>query len=232
MGNILTKAEVHRIQLKQKGLSTLGGRKVWYDPDVYRLNYEGGGKYLGEFQGDDMILVVTKGGDYHICNFDISNHFPSDLLLIEKFDRNKIWSAALYDADQGFTYLKRFNFEASEKPLNFVGENPESNLILLTDVVYPRVKAIFGGNDDYRDPLEIDVDEFIAVKGYKAKGKRISNFEVESIEELEPLRFPEEVKEDQSTKVEIDEENGENADGSISNSDLRDEITGQMKLFD
>ena len=232
MGNILTKAEVHRIHLKQKGLSTLGGRKVWYDPDVYRLNYEGGGKYLGEFQGDDMILVVTKGGDYHICNFDLSNHFPSDLLLIEKFDRNKIWSAALYDADQGYTYLKRFNFEASEKPLNFVGENPESKLILLTDVVYPRVKAIFGGNDDYRDPLEIDVDEFIAVKGYKAKGKRISNFEVESIEELEPLRFPEEVKEDQSTKVEIDEENGENADGSISNSDLRDEITGQMKLFD
>ena len=232
MGNILTKAEVHRIHLKQKGLSTLGGRKVWYDPDVYRLNYEGGGKYLGEFQGDDMILVVTKGGDYHICNFDISNHFPSDLLLIEKFDRNKIWSAALYDADQGYTYLKRFNFEASEKPLNFVGENPESKLILLTDVVYPRVKAIFGGNDDYRDPLEIDVDEFIAVKGYKAKGKRISNFEVESIEELEPLRFPEEVKEDQSTKVEIDEENGENADDSISDSDLRDEITGQMKLFD
>ncbi len=128
--------------------------------------------------------------------------------------------------------MKRFNFEASEKPLNFVGENPESNLILLTDVVYPRVKAIFGGNDDYRDPLEIDVDEFIAVKGYKAKGKRISNFEVESIEELEPLRFPEEIKEDQSTKVEIDEENGENADDSISDSDLRDEITGQMKLFD
>src|SRR5690554_6856760 len=229
MGNILTKAEVHRIQLKQKGLSTLGGRKVWYDPDVYRLNYEGGGKYLGEFQGDDMILVVTKGGDYHICNFDLSNHFPSDLLLIEKFDRNKIWSAALYDADQGYTYLKRFNFEASEKPLNFVGENPESKLILLTDVVYPRVKAIFGGNDDYRDPIEIDVDEFIAVKGYKAKGKRISNFKVQIVEEFEQTRFPEEVLKDQSTKVELEIENG--VKGSL-DSDWKIEIMVKLNLLD
>lgn len=229
MGNILTKAEVHRIQLKQKGISTLGGRKVWYDPDVFRLNYEGGGDYLGEFQGDDMILVVTKSGDYHICNFDLSNHFPTDLLLIEKFDINKVWTAALYDADQGFAYLKRFTFEATDKPLNFLGENAESKLFLLTDVVFPRVRAVFGGNDDFREPLEIDVEEFIAVKGFRAKGKRISNFEVKAVEELEPTRFPEEVIEDQSTKVEIEEENG---DDNVSDSDLRDEITGQMKLFD
>jgi topoisomerase-4 subunit A len=229
MGNILTKAEVHRIQLKQKGLSTLGGRKVWFDSDVFRLNYDGGGKYLGEFQGDDMILVVTSSGDFHICNFDLSNHFPTDLLLIEKFDNNKVWSAALYDADQKYAYLKRFTFEASDKPLNFVGDNPDSKLFILTDTVYPRMKAVFGGNDDFRDPLEIDVDEFIAVKGYKAKGKRISNFKVQTVEELEPTRFPEEVLEDQSTKVEIEVENG---DESVSDSDLRDEITGQMKLFD
>ena len=229
MGNILTKAEVHRIQLKQKGVSTLGGRKVWYDSDVFRLNYDGGGKYLGEFQGDDMILVVTKSGDYHICNFDLSNHFPTDLLLIEKFDINKIWSAALYDADQKYAYLKRFTFEASDKPLNFLGDNPDSKLFVLTDVVFPRMKAVFGGNDSYRDPLEIDVEEFIAVKGYRAKGKRISNFEVQTVEELEPIRFPEEVIEDQSTKVEIEEENENEV---ISDSDLRDEITGQMKLFD
>ena len=229
MGNILTKAEVHRIQLKQKGLSTLGGRKVWFDPDVLRLNYDGGGKYLGEFQGDDMILVVTNSGDYHICNFDLSNHFPTDILLIEKFDINKIWSAALYDADQKYAYIKRFTFEASDKPLNFLGDNPESKLYVLTDVVYPRMKATFGGNDDFREPLEIDVEEFIAVKGYKAKGKRISNFEVKIVEELEPTRFPEEVVEDHSTKVEIELEVGE--DG-VSDSNLRDEITGQMKLFD
>ncbi|MBF6598283.1 MAG: DNA gyrase/topoisomerase IV subunit A [Fermentimonas sp.] len=229
MGNILTKAEIHRIQLKQKGLSTLGGRKVWYDPDVFRLNYDGGGKFLGEFQGDDKILVVTKSGDYHICNFDLSNHFPTNLLLIEKFDLNKIWTAALYDADQKYAYLKRFTFEASDKPLNFIGENPDSKLFVLSDVVFPRMKAIFGGNDYFRDPVEIDVDDFIAVKGYKAKGKRISNFEVETIEELEPIRFPEELEVDQSTKVEIEEENGEEG---ISDSDLRDEIIGQMKLFD
>lgn len=229
MGNILTKAEVHRIQLKQKGVSTLGGRKVWYDPDVFRLNYDGGGKFLGEFQGDDKILVVTKSGDYHICNFDLSNHFPTDLLLIEKFDLNKVWSAALYDADQKYAYLKRFTFEASDKSLNFLGEHPDSRLFVLTDVVFPRMKAVFGGNDSFRDPLEIDVDEFIAVKGYKAKGKRISNFEVQTVEELEPVKFPEEPKEDQSTKVEIEEDNG---DEGISDSDLRDEITGQMKLFD
>src|SRR5690554_7783658 len=136
MGNILTKAEIHRIQLKQKGISTLGGRKVWFDPDVYRLNYEGGGNYLGEFQGDDMILVVTSSGDFHICSFDLSNHFPTDLLLIEKFDNNKVWSAALYDADQKYAYLKRFTFEASDKPLNFVGDNPDSKLFVLTDTVY------------------------------------------------------------------------------------------------
>lgn len=229
MGNILTKAEVHRIQLKQKGVSTLGGRKVWYDSDVFRLNYDGGGKYLGEFQGDDMILVVAKSGDYHICNFDLSNHFPTDLLLIEKFDINKIWSAALYDADQKYVYLKRFTFEASDKPLNFLGDNPDSKLFVLTDVVFPRMKAVFGGNDSSRDPLEIDVDEFIAVKGYRAKGKRISNFEVQTVEELEPIKFPEEIIEDQSTKVEIEEENENEV---ISDSDLRDEITGQMKLFD
>ncbi len=230
MGNILTKAEIHRIQLKHKGLSTLGGRKVWFDPDVFRLNYEGGGNYLGEFQGDDKILVVTKNGDFNVCNFDLSNHFPVNIDRIEKFVEGKVWSAALFDADQGFTYLKRFPLEASEKPLNFVGENPDSQLFLLTDVVFPRVKVTFGGNDDYREPLEIDVEEFIGVKSYKAKGKRITNLEVKTIIELDPTRFPEPVSEaEESIKVEIDVENG---DSQISDADLRDEITGQMKLFE
>ena len=232
IGNILTKAEVHRIQLKQKGVSTLGGRKVWYDPDVFRLNYEGGGKFLGEFQGEDMILVVTKSGDFYICNFDLSNHFPDDLLIIEKYDKHKVWTAALFDADQGYAYLKRFTMDAAEKPLNFMGENSESRLFLLTDAVYPRVKAIFGGNDDFREPIELDAEEFIGEKSYKAKGKRISNFEVETVIELEPTRFPEPVNEDKSTKVEIEEDNSENGNEEISDSDLRDKISGQMKLFD
>lgn len=229
MGNILTKAEVHRIQLKQKGVSTLGGRKVWFDPDVFRLNYEGGGNYLGEFQGDDKILVTTKSGDFHVCNFDLSNHFPTDILRIEKFDVNKVWSAALYDADQGFAYLKRFTFEDSDKPLSFLGENPESRLFLLSDVDFPRVRVIFGGNDEFREPIEIDVEEFISAKSFRAKGKRISNYDVAMVEELEPLRFPEPKPEEQAPmEVKIDDENG---DTEISDSDLKDEITGQMKLF-
>ncbi|MDR2816921.1 MAG: DNA gyrase/topoisomerase IV subunit A [Proteiniphilum sp.] len=241
MGNILTKAEVHRIQLKQKGVSTLGGRKVWFDPDVLRLNYEGSGKFLGEFQGDDMILVVTTAGEYYICNFDLTNHFPQNILHIEKLDEHKVWTAALFDVDQGYAYLKRFTFELSEKPLRFVGDNTGSRLFLLTDTVYPRVKALFGGHDSFREPLEIDVDEFIGVKSYKAKGKRISNYAVEAVEELEPLRFPEPAEEQQQAmKVEIGEENAENEenegneenkDRNTSDADLRDEITGQMKLF-
>ncbi|MGI6073227.1 MAG: DNA gyrase/topoisomerase IV subunit A [Fermentimonas sp.] len=231
MGNILTKADVHRIQLKQKGVSTLGGRKVWYDPDVFRLNYEGGGKYLGEFGGDDSILVATKGGIYYNCNFDLSNHFPSDLLLIEKFDESKVWTASLFDADQGYTYLKRFTFEYSDKPISFIGENEESKLILLTDVVYPRVKAVFGGADEHREPLEIDVDEFIGVKSYRAKGKRVSNYEVSDVEELEPTRFPEEKPEEADNDEGIGGAKSEDLDEK-NDSDLRDEITGQMNLFD
>lgn len=230
MGNILSKAEIHRIQLKQKGLSTLGGRKVWFDPDVLRLNYDGGGIYLGEFQGDDKILIASKNGDFNICNFDLSNHFPANWEKIEKFDENKIWTAALFDADQGFAYLKRFTFEASEKIVNFMGDNHESRLFLLTDTVFPRLLATFGGLDDFRDPLEIDAEEFIGIKSYKAKGKRISNFNVKSVEELEPTRFPELPDEqEQSTNVEIEEDTENN---NVSHSDVLDEITGQMKLFD
>ncbi|MDD3788474.1 MAG: DNA gyrase/topoisomerase IV subunit A, partial [Petrimonas sp.] len=230
MGNILTKAEIHRIQLKQKGVSTLGGRKVWFDPDVLRLNYDGGGTYLGEFQGDDKILVVNRNGDYHICNFDLSNHFPTNWVKIEKYDENKVWTAALFDADQKFAYLKRFTFDPSEKMVNFMGDNPESKLYLLTDTVFPRILATFGGHDDFREALEIDAEEYIGVKSYKAKGKRISNYEVKTVEELEPLRFPEPPKEEEKTmNVEIEDDPD---DDNISNADLLDEITGQMKLFD
>jgi len=188
---------------------------------VLRLNYDGEGTYLGEFQGEDEILVVKQNGDYYTCNFDLSNHFPADYLKVEKYDKNKVWTAALFNADQGYAYLKRFTFESSEKPLNFMGDNPQSKLYLLTDTVYPYLQVVFGGNDAFRDPIEVDADEFIAVKGYKAKGKRLSNYEVETVNELEPKRFPEPVKEEQhSTNVEIEEE------------EATDEITGQMQLFD
>ncbi len=224
MGNLLTKADVHRIVLKQKGVSTLGGRKVWFDPDVLRLNYDGDGSYLGEFSGDDKILAVYKNGDFRTCSFDLSNHFEPNFERIEKFDEGKVWSAALFDGSQGFAYLKRFTFEDSDKISNFLGEEDGSRLYLLTDTVYPRILATFGGHDDFREPLEVDVEQFIGVKGFKAKGKRISNYEVKEVKELEPTRFPEPVD-----TIDNGLENGDNENDP--DADLSDD-TGQMNLFD
>ena len=169
MGNILSKYEVHKIALKQRGGSTLGGRKVWFDRDVLRLNYDGRGEYLGEFQSDELILIVHENGEFYTSNFDLNNHYDLGIRIIEKFDANKVWSAALFDADQGYPYLKRFTFESTSRRLNYLGENKESRSILLTCVVYPRIQVIFGGHDSFRDPLEIDVDEFIGIKSSKRK---------------------------------------------------------------
>lgn len=229
MGNILTKAEVHKISLKQKGGSTLGGRKVWFDMDVLRLNYDERGKYLGEFQSDDQILVVHGNGDFYTTTFDSTNHYEGGIIRIEKYNPNKNWTAVLYDADQGFMYLKRFTFEASAKKQNFLGENPESKLKILSDVAFPRFEVVFGGRDDYRESLEIDADEFIAVKGFKAKGKRLTTFEVKEIKELEPLRFPE-VEEEDEKKFEVQIDDDDDVDNR-SVSDIIDEITGQKSLF-
>lgn len=235
MGNLLTKSEVHKITLKEKGVSTLGGRKVWFETDVLRLNYDERGLYLGEFHGEDRILVILKNGDYYTSNFDLTQHFSSNILKIEKFNPEKVWTAALFDADQKYSYLKRFTFEDSERTVNFMGDNPDSSLYLLSDVYYSRIKVNFGGEDEFRDPLELDADEFIGIKSYRAKGKRMSNYEVASVEELEPLRFPE-VKEEEvlgSKKIEIslDDEESDGDDVQKSQDDDRDEINGQMKLF-
>ncbi len=230
MGNILTKAEVHKISLKQKGGSTLGGRKVWFDQDVLRLNYDGRGKFLGEFQSEDQILVVHDNGEFYTSNFDVTNHYEAGIIRIEKFDVNKNWTAVLFDADQQFMYLKRFTFESSAKKQNFLGDNPNSKLKILTDVVYPRILVTFGGRDSYREALEIDADEFIAVKGFKAKGKRLSTFEIGDIKELEPIRFPEpEEEEEKKFEVQIDDDDDEVDNRPIS--DILDEITGQKSLF-
>ena len=191
-GNLLTKKPVHRISLKSQGRSTLGGRKVWFDPDVNRLNYDEHGRLLGEFYDDDQILVVLRNGDFYLTNFDVNNHYEENILAIEKFDPGKVWTAVLFDADnQGYPYLKRFIMEATKRKQNFLGENTLSRLVLLTDQVYPRIRVTYGGADEFRGSEEIDAEQFIAVKGFKAKGKRISTWQIGSIEELEPLRFPE-----------------------------------------
>lgn len=235
MGNILTKNEVHKVSLKQRGGSTLGGRQVWFDRDVLRLNYDGRGDYLGEFQSNDAILIIRDNGDFYTTDFDLNNHYDPGILLIEKFNANKIWSAALYDADQqGYPYLKRFAFENTTRKLNFLGENKENKLILLTCQMYPRIQVMFGGRDSFREPLLIDVDEFIGVKSFKAKGKRITTFEVEEVVELEPIRFPEpetEPIDSEEASISNESDNIEDPDAGKSENDIIDEITGQMKLF-
>ena len=179
MGNLLTKNDVQKIALKQKGGSTLGGRQVWFDRDVLRLNYDNRGEYLGEFLSDDLILVVSSKGDYYTSSFDLNNHYEKDILVIEKFDSNKVWTVALWDAEQKFYYLKRFQLEASQKLQNFLGDNKDSRLMLMSDADYPRFEVVFGGTDAYREALVVDADEFIGVKSFKAKGKRLTTFDVE-----------------------------------------------------
>lgn len=240
-GNILTKKAVHRIGLKSHGHSTLGGRKVWFDPDVNRINYEEHGRFLGEFNDDDAILVVLTNGDFYITNFDPNNHYEDNIQVLEKWDERKVWSAVLFDADnQNYPYVKRFTMEATKKKQNYIGENPDSKLVFLTDVAYPRLLVTFGGNDATRPAQEIDVEEFIAVKGFKAKGKRITTWEVDKIEELEPTRFPEPPADERENDSEEEGEGQEDADANEENLDpdagksqqqVIDEISGQLNLF-
>ena len=191
-GNLLTKNSVHRIGLKSHGHSTLGGRKVWYDPDVNRLNYDEHGRLLGEFFDDDQILVVLDNGDFYLTDFDVNNHYEANILRIEKFRQDKVWSAVLYDADnQGYPYVKRFLMEVTKRKQNFLGENVLSKLILLTDQVFPLIRVTYGGQDEFRGSEDIDVEQFIGVKGFKAKGKRLTTYQIEGISELEPVRQPE-----------------------------------------
>ena len=216
-GNILSKVPVHRIGLKSHGHSTLGGRKVWFDPDVKRLNYDNHGVLLGEFNEDDSILVVLDNGDFYISNFDTNNHYEDNIKIIEKWDESKVWSAVVYDADnQGYPYLKRFTMDAAKRKQNYMGDNPNTKLVILTDQVYPRVKVVFGGLDAHKEPMEIEVEEFVSVKSFKAKGKRITTCNISSIEELEPLRFPEKEEEEEvpseEESVEIDDEKHETGD--------------------
>jgi topoisomerase-4 subunit A len=230
-GNLLTKYTVTRIGLKSHGHSTLGGRKVWFDPDVNRLNYDDHGRLLGEFYDDDQILVVLKNGDYYLSNFDLNNHYEANILRIEKYDADKVWTAVLYDADnQGYPYLKRFQMEASKKKQNWLSENPASQLLLLTDTPFPRLQVTYGGADEFRGSEEIDAEQFIAVKGYKAKGKRLTTYELESIIELEPTRLPEPPAEPADSEVEEEEENLD-PDAGKSEEQVRDELTGQLNLF-
>ena len=187
MGNILTKNAVHKITLKEKGLSTLGGRKLWFDDAVMRLNADGRGKFLGEFASEEMLLVVTRGGWYRTSGTDLSSHFEDDLLLLEKFRESKIFSSVYWDEEQQFYYVKRFAFEEADRLQCFISDSEGSRLVSLTEVEYPRFEIKFGGKNEGRKQEIIEVAEFIGVKSFRAKGRRLSNYSVADIREIDPV---------------------------------------------
>lgn len=201
-GNVLTKYDVKAITLKQKGHSTLGGRKVWFDPDILRLNYDGQGLYLGEFTDDDRILVITNNGGYYLTNFDLTAHFDHNIWRIEKFNSEKVWSLAMWNADLGYYYGKRFQMDAQTKLQNMLGENSDSKMTILTD----REEAIFRITfvDETKLPMEVLMSEFIEAKSPKAKGKRFSTLDIAQIEDITPE--PEVEDEDEQDVSPIEEE--------------------------
>ncbi len=242
-GNILTKNAVQRISLKQKGGSTLGGRKVWFDRDVKRLNHDKRGDYLGEFHSDDLILVVTKSGQFRTTDFDVSNHFESDVLILEKFDSEKVWTLAFWEDSLKYYYLKRFTFEVSEKLSSLIGDEETSKMVFISAETAPLVEVVFGGNDEHREKLEIDAEEFIGVKSYRARGKRLTTFEVAEINELKPLNKEidsdsnneddDEDNEDSDEPKPSQEKQIEETDDSIDDEDIKyeDDEDSQMSLF-
>ena len=229
-GNIVTKNEVHRFSLKERGVSTLGGREVWFDPDVLRLNYDRRGDFLGEFAGTDQVLVILKTGEYYMSTFDAGNHYEDNILRIEKYRPGRVWTAVLHDADQGYPYIKRFTFEPVAKRTRFIGDNEKSSLILLSDAHGCRIEVKFGGADSFREPLTVSAAEFIAVKSYKAKGKRLTTYDVAEVKEIEPIEVDEDEQET-VTEPDLNDTDNEPVEPERSDDEVRDEITGQQRIF-
>ena len=255
-GNLVTKNEIFKVSLKERGISTLGGRKIYFDWDVLRLNSEKRGVFLGEFQGEDKLLVITDDS-FYTTSFDLSNHFEPNLKKLEKFDPEKVWSAVYYDADQKYYYVKRFNMEQSQRAVSIIGDNEKSELVVLSDESYPQVEVTFAGADKMREPMKLALEDFIAIKGYKARGKRLTTYKVGKIVEIEPEKVLEEecveqqhndvdaedefvpVEDSKAREVEFDlatsEESGKEENASKKKAvrpvdDAEDE--NQMKLFD
>lgn len=208
LGNLVTKFRIKSICLEKRGTSTLGGREVWFDRDVIRLNYDRRGESLGIFQGDDKVLIITKSGEFFTSSYSDTNHYEDNILRIEKFDPDKEWTLVLFDNALGFPYLKRFKFEVSAKPLRFVGGDEGGEILLLTDKAHARLLVNFGGADSVRPAVEIDADDFIAVKSFKAKGKRLTQYTLASIEDITPEpEEPEEISTEEGAAEESAEEN-------------------------
>ena len=200
-GNVFSKYDIKSVTLRSKGGSTLGGRQVWFDPDILRINYDGQGMYLGEFQSEDQVLVVMKNGDFFLTSFDLTAHFEDNIRIIEKYDPEKVWSLLLWDADQKYFYGKRFQMNASIKVQNMLGDNPNSRIELLSDRSEACFRVVF--TDEAREPLTLLMEEFIAVKGVTARGKRVTTFDVKQLEDITPEpEVPEEEPIDENPSAE------------------------------
>lgn len=233
-GNILSKHPIHRITLKSKGHSTLEGRDVWFDPDVQRINYEEHGKYLGKFNDDDRILVVLKNGDLYTTNFDLTNHYEQNILLIEKLDTQKEWTLLFYNGEmQGQVYMKRFRMDLATKKIQNMLGHEQSAIALLTDTPYPRVQIDFDNSGTTQhEPLIVECEPFIDIKvaGFKSKGRRVAVWPVTGITELEPTRQPEQPAEADDEREENDEPVNLDPDAGKTEQQVEDEITGQLSF--
>ena len=228
-GNILTKEPVFRISLKEEGKSTLGGRDVWFDRDVFRLNYDDRGDYLGEFMGDDKILVVLEDGTVYLTDFSDSNHFERNLLVIEQYDPEKVWTLVYHNSKEGFTYMKRFLLEEDKlRKKDTILTNPDDTLLLLSDEPYARVEVVY--EDGTTE--EVEAEDFIAVKGVRAKGKRVSTGTTTEVHELEPLKQPEDEADDDSDEEDTPDEEVESDmdDRAEEEAQVIEEVTRQQRL--
>ncbi|MDR1198269.1 MAG: DNA gyrase/topoisomerase IV subunit A [Prevotellaceae bacterium] len=205
IGNIFTKYAIHKIVLKEKGESTLGGRQIWLDESINRLNAEGRGTLIGEFAGDDKILVVTNQGTYFTTGFDLSNRYDDDVMSIEKYDPDTVFSAIYFDGEQKYFYVKRFKFEISNAPQRFIDENRQSYLVEMSQDKYPQIEVTFKGKHAKRNAELINVEQFIGEKSFRAKGKRISTFEIDTVKFVEPVKKSPKPDETVNNKAEIDD---------------------------
>ena len=225
-GNLVSKNPIQKIILKSKGISTIGGKDIWFDEDIQRLNEDGRGLHLGQFTDGDHILAIFKDGTYYTTSFDLSNRYQGDLLKIEKFDPGKIYTALYYDKAVAAFYVKRFSFDVSDNtPVSFISESKGSYLVALSDDKHPQIEVTFGGRHEHRDPENIDAEEFIAKKGLQAKGKKTSALDVKSVRFIEPLHKP-------GDDIMPAESEAENQAGEIDNSDIIDEEPLDLNIDD
>ena len=217
-GNLVSKNPIQKIQLKSKGVSTIGGKDIWFDEDIQRLNEDGRGLHLGQFNTGDHILAIFKDGTYYTTSFDLSNRYQGDLLKIEKLDVNKTYTALYYDKGVASFYVKRFSFDVSDNTaVSFISEAKGSYLVEISDDKHPQFEITFGGKHEHREAEAVDAEEFIGKKGVQAKGKKVSAMDVKAVKFIEPLHKPED-----DVQPEVSE--AENLAGEIDNSDVEDPI--------